>query len=1040
MTINALNLKLKTRLFRNVFPKELIHLLRVGLLLGVCTIIIPLSAKNTDSVNPLEIPFMKTPPAINGKMDDPAWADAALIPEFRKYGTGAVPERGTVVRMGYDTQNLYIAFKCSQPPNEAVKANVPQEAVDANLFSDDCVELFFANSEKSLAYHLAATTLGVRWDAIDDKPELWDGHWTVATSRVADAWIAEFKIPFMELPQYGNPQGTPPIGSTWWMNFARNATGKNEWTQWSPSRNGGFADRSCFRPVIFGPRPQPWDIDVKIGSQGLLSIGSSELQLEVGNIHVNPIEFTCSLAQKTGNGWESKAIFMQRYQNKETTLKLGIPYKITQGGEYRLLLETKSPNVRYPLNVWSAAFNVVDLSGSLKQLTEKIGHCRQLFAQLKDSTVRQEGGNVLKSLEKEKETIQADVSNEKKLTAELWADLQKKAVQSIDAVDKLERQLQQQAWKEELATQYQAAVFCIGATTPFEQVFREDLFAGPINQPLRLQSARNEMENSQIVLVPLVNQDLSDVTVEISDMKLAKGEAVLPAKQWRIGEVGYIERPRPANATGDFRAFWPDVFLPTGPIKVKAGKQQPVFLRVTVPENQTAGTYRGTLTVRSKTTTETLPVELEVWDFALPRKASLQTETWFILESLCKYYNIPEVTIAQYERILRDFQGYRLSIYAYDHGLLFTKKMKLFREKDGSLGVDFSKLDPYFDLAIRYGATAININLAGSALQGYFSGACSRFAITDRETGKVSPYPAKPYPQSEVYENPDFISFWEQYWKHVKEKGWDKVAYVEEVDEPNSGDRQEWLIHTHKFFRKYCPGLPLMSFGTGPSKIPKAVGLIDWWAPVLRDINMDIDVYPERRNKFGEKVWTYTCGSVGGNLRGYTPDMYINTPLLDKRIVPLMCWKLDIQGLFQFVIANFQHHPDLLKKGAEKKWGQYPILHAPPTIGGFGIINQVWPGPELCQLLPSLRLEMKRDGLEDYEYMVILRGLLEKLKAQKSPKSQTLIDETNQYLQIPNALVTDPYSWSHDPEKLLQWRTKIAHQILKLQKALNESK
>ncbi|MFA6175238.1 MAG: glycoside hydrolase domain-containing protein [Phycisphaerae bacterium] len=980
---------------------------------------------------------MKVSPVIDGKLDDTAWVEAAVIPEFRKYGTGVVPEKGTVVRMGYDARNLYIAFKCSQPASGAIRAIVNQEAVDAPVFTDDCLELLFATSEKSQAYHLAATTRGVRWDAFDEKPELWDGRWEVATTRGPDAWIAEFKIPFAELPQDGTPQGTPAVKATWWMNFARNAPENSEWSQWSPSKKGGFADRSCFRPVSFGPRPQPWDIDVKITNQGLLSVGTSELLVEASKRNVSPIEFSCSLSRKTTEGWIAKNIFLHRPQNDGGSLKLKIPYRITQGGEYRLELETKSPNVLTPLNVWSTAFEVVDLGGPLKRLTEKSGHCRQLFSKINDSTVRQDCENILKNLEKEKESIQSDVSNENKMTAKLWEDLQKKAVESVETADKLERQLQKQAWKEEIAVASPDAEFCVGITTPFEQVFREDLFVGPINQPLRIQSARNEMEDAQIVVVPLGNKDLSDVTFEISEMKLDKGEAVLPASQWWIGAVGYIERPRPANSRGDFRAFWPDVFLPAAPVKVDAGKQQPVFMRVTVPEKQVAGLYRGTLTIRSKTTTETLPVELDVWDFTLPRNASLQTETWFVFRSLCKYYNIKEVTLAQYENILRDFQGYRMSIYPFDWEFMF-RKFKLSREKDGSLGVDFSDFDPYFDLAISYGANVININLAGSALEGLFSGASPWLKITDRETGKVSPFPAKPYPRSEAYENPDFISFWEQYWKHAQIKGWGKVAYMEEVDEPNSGDRQAWLIRTHSFFRKHCPGLPLQSFDAFPSKIPKAIGLIDIWAPQLSRYGVDADVYPERQKKYGEKVWVYTCGSPAKNLKGYSPDTLTDTPLLDKRIVPLMCWKFNIQGLFQFTFDHFDCHDDLLNKGAEKKWGQYPIMHAAPSKSGFGVSNLTWPGPQLCQLLPSLRLEMKRDGLEDYEYMVVLQGLFEKLKRGDSPQSKALVDETIQYLQIPNDLVTDAYSWSHNPGKLLDWRTQIAKQILKLQKSLNE--
>lgn len=1008
-------------------------------LLIVLTAALPLIAENAGSkVTPLEIPFLEKAPTIDGQLDDPAWEGAATIPEFRLYSSGGTPKKNTSVRLGYDSQYLYLAFECFTPKGNSV-AIVNQESVDAPVFNDDCVEVFFTAGDQTPVFHIAASARGIRWDAVDEKPELWDGRWKVATGRTAEAWTAEFRIPFQDLPQAGHPQGTPPVEATGWMNLAREEKERSEWTQWSPSKQG-FAERACFRPVKFGARPEPWDAEVRIASQGLLSVGSSALVVEAGNLQVQPVEFTCSLARKTAEGWKSKIILLQRPQCEGGQVKLSIPYQISQGGAYRILLETKSPKARAPLHVWSAAFEVVDLSRPIAILSDKINHIQKLVTRLKDATVRKNGETAQKKIEKDLASIQRGTKDEKGLTAAVWADLQKKAGETVGAADRLERQLQRQAWKEDLASKCPGADFCVGMTTPFEQVFREDLFAGPINQALKLQCARNEMEDGQIVLIPLADQDLSEMAVEISDLKAEKGGAVLEAKQWWIGAVGYIERPRPANAGEDFRVFWPDVLLPAGPIKMEAGKQQPVFLRVTVPSDQAAGLYRGSLTVRSKASTQTVPVELEVWDFALPKAASLQSDTWLNFQAIYQYYGIKEgISLEQFERILRDFQGYRLSLYPYEYYVL-GPKLKLFREKDGSFTVDFTDFDPFIDLAIKYGATAINLNLGCSGgMQTLFAGGFGfpYLKITDRVTGKVSPYPEKcHWPAPEMYENPDFIAFWKAYWQHAKDKGWDQVAYVEDVDEPGSSERKEWLLHTHAFFRKHCPGLPLLSFGTIPSLFKKAVGLIDWWAPVLRVYGEDAAFYRERQKNFGERLWIYTCGDAGKNSRGYTPDTYIYTPLLDKRIVPLMCWKFNVQGVLHFTFNGFRSHPDLEKKGTEKKWGQYPILHAIATEAQFGQANLTWPGPEICQLLPSLRLEMIRDGREDYEYLALLGGLLERLKKGNASRHRALIEETARQLQVPDELVEDAYVWCHDPKMLLDWRSRMAEQILKLQKAL----
>ena len=58
---------------------------------------------------------------------------------------------------------------------------------------------------------------------------------------------------------------------------------------------------------------------------------------------------------------------------------------------------------------------------------------------------------------------------------------------------------------------------------------------------------------------------------------------------------------------------------------VAAGKQQPYWVDVAVPANQTAGTYTGSISVTTSQGTVAVPVTLNVWGFSLPLHPALRT-------------------------------------------------------------------------------------------------------------------------------------------------------------------------------------------------------------------------------------------------------------------------------------------------------------------------------------------------------------------------------------------------------------------------------
>jgi hypothetical protein len=83
-------------------------------------------------------------------------------------------------------------------------------------------------------------------------------------------------------------------------------------------------------------------------------------------------------------------------------------------------------------------------------------------------------------------------------------------------------------------------------------------------------------------------------------------------------------------------------------------------------------------------------------------------------------------------------------------------------------------------------------------------------------------------------------------------------------------------------------------------------------------------------------------------------------------------------------------------------------------LGGDGVVFDAPVG--------SIRLEMVRDGIEDYEYLARLRSL----------------DPDNALLKIPSGIFASPDRYAKDPEPIENHRLKLAREIERLTKKNKE--
>ena len=135
-----------------------------------------------------------------------------------------------------------------------------------------------------------------------------------------------------------------------------------------------------------------------------------------------------------------------------------------------------------------------------------------------------------------------------------------------------------------------------------------------------------------------------------------------------------------------------------------------------------------------------------------------------------------------------------------------------------------------------------------------------------------------------------------------------------------------------------------------------------------------------------------------------------------------MCWKARATGLLYWSVNYWTKNP--WEDPANTKWGQ--------NANG----SLMYPGPD--GPVDSIRLEALRDGLEDYEYLYLLRQLATRVKANPTlmanAETQALVAKAERLLAIDPKLVESMRSYSPKSKVLEQNRATIADVIEQLQR------
>ena len=526
----------------------------------------------------------------------------------------------------------------------------------------------------------------------------------------------------------------------------------------------------------------------------------------------------------------------------------------------------------------------------------------------------------------------------------------------------------------------------VGFTTSLNKVFFEAPtdFAGTITSETQINVAGNEYEATQMILFP--KENISGVTVGVSDLTRTGGSEIIPASDITISPVAYVNLTE-AKVAGDRTGWIPDPLLPNGPLNLSNGVLQPYLITVYAKSLSRSGDYAGSITVKSGSTVlATLTLKVKVYNFSLPKASKFKTVNFTSWDSLSGMW--PES------------QGYPS---------LSGDQNKPHYLKLADLGFK-NRIPPVAFMA--NGLASWNWGGTGGTSYGYPTHDGGVFNPT--RTGELIDYMVSKGANhffmgltSDVYLYPGMTTtrlaslkkYFTDYRLYLISRGLLDMAYVYNADEP-WGDAVQHAKDTYTFLKTNVGSDLRIMQNTNQDNgtiLGTLLGYFDsldinlgWY-----DITDSAGYRTQHPDQFQDFWWNVNIWP------DVHPNLFLEYPLVDARIMGPMSFKYNMQGFEYWDVCSrygmASYHP-IDSNETRVQWDV--DLH---SLDG----TIVYPGTNY-ELNSSLRYESFRDGMEDQEYLYLLK--------EKDP--------ANPLLNV--SVVTGLSQFEQDPTNIFAWRDSVA--------------
>ncbi|MBN2090684.1 DUF4091 domain-containing protein, partial [candidate division KSB1 bacterium] len=275
----------------------------------------------------------------------------------------------------------------------------------------------------------------------------------------------------------------------------------------------------------------------------------------------------------------------------------------------------------------------------------------------------------------------------------------------------------------------------------------------------------------------------------------------------------------------------------------------------------------------------------------------------------------------------------------------------------------------------------------------------------------------------------------------LKQNHWLDKAYIYWFDEPQKKDYQ-YIRSVNQNIRKIVPDLKTFLTEEPRKELQDQV---DIWC-------LDPRSYNEKEMKAahaqGKEVWWYLCT----NPKAPYTTLFIDAPAIHLRMWLWMTWKYQFDGILVWQTVYWNSETAFPARRKQDPWAD-PMSYAT----GYGLpagTKMEWgngdgrffypPRPKnkfpnlknLDDPITSIRWELLREGLEDYEYFHLFQSKLNQLKMKKEPQMDLRSFEN--LIKIPKSIIRDLTHFTTNPNFLYAHRQKLAEGIERMNQLLRD--
>lgn len=334
-----------------------------------------------------------------------------------------------------------------------------------------------------------------------------------------------------------------------------------------------------------------------------------------------------------------------------------------------------------------------------------------------------------------------------------------------------------------------------------------------------------------------------------------------------------------------------------------------------------------------------------------------------------------------------------------------------------SVTVDFSEFDQgarkYLD-DLRFNSFNLNLQgLGGGTFHSQHQGVLGGFR---QDT-----------PEYEVL----LASYLGQVEKHLEENGWLGKEYIYWFDEPHSR-HYPFVRKGMTNIRKAAPRLT--RFITEHRPGPDIMDVSEISCTIFHRV--EPKVVADLR-KQGREFWSYLC--TGPKAPWVT--LFIDHPAINLRMWLWISFQYQLEGILVWSSNYWTSNTTFPQDSRQNPW-EDPMAYRMGYGTPFGQVNY-WGNGDGRFLYPpnrnvnhdttkyltgpvnSIRWEILREGIEDYEYFWLLQEAVKKA----SPDQSELVKSARQLLDIPESIFSDGQTYTKDPKVLLEYRGRVAETL-----------